>query len=61
MDVRVRLWREHMASFLGPESPLTPEQQIFVREYHDALPAILTDPVNKHALRMLPVTIIVPG
>ena len=51
VDVRVRLWQEHLSSFLSPTSTLTVEQQAFVREYRAALPSVLTDPLNHDQLR----------
>jgi len=42
--VRTALWREHLASFVGPGSALTPEQQAFVRETIVELPVIFDGP-----------------
>ena len=40
-DVRAGFWRDHWAGFLGPDSPLTPEQQAFLREAEAALPELM--------------------
>jgi hypothetical protein len=42
-EVRARFWREHWAAFLGPDSPLSPEQQAFLRETEAALPELTSD------------------
>jgi hypothetical protein len=42
-EVRARFWREHWATFLGPDSPLTPQQQAFVREAETALNELTSD------------------
>lgn len=42
-EVRARLWREHWATFLGPDSPLTAEQQALVREAEAALLGLTSD------------------
>ena len=42
-DVRATFWREHWAPFLAPDSPLSPEQQAFLREAEAALPALMGD------------------
>jgi len=39
-DVRTALWREHLETFLGGDTRFTAEQQQFVRETIDALPAM---------------------
>src|SRR5690349_4603033 len=48
--IRVRMWQEHLESFLGASSPLGPEQQAFVRECRDAVHRILTEPIDREAL-----------
>ena len=48
--VRVRLWQEHLESFLDPTSPLTPEQQAFVRECRDTVHRILAEPIDREAM-----------
>ena len=40
-EVRVSLWREHLAGFLSEESGLTQEQQALIRETIDELPGIV--------------------
>ena len=39
-EQRTRLWREHLESFLGPESGLTAEQRTFVEGTISALPDV---------------------
>ena len=53
VDVRVRMWQEHLSSFLDPASPLTPEQQAFVRECREAMPTLLTQPLDRRALDLM--------
>ena len=36
--LQIRFWREHLETFLGPESRLTPEQQELVRDSIGDLP-----------------------
>lgn len=48
--VRVHLWQEHLESFLSPVSPLTQQQQAFVRECRDTVHRIFTEPVDREAL-----------
>ena len=40
-EIRVSLWREHLAGFLSPESGLTAEQQALVRDAIDELPGMV--------------------
>ena len=42
--VRVSLWREHLSSFLGPDSELTPAQRALVEEAIVELPVIFDGP-----------------
>jgi hypothetical protein len=52
-ETRVSLWREHMGSFLAPESELNDEQRAAVREVIARLPALHAegaDPAERHAL-----------
>jgi hypothetical protein len=39
-EQRTRFWREHLESFLGPESALTAEQRTFVEGTISALPDV---------------------
>ena len=41
---RVAFWREHMTTFVGPDSKLTAEQQAFVQESSHNLPSLLAAP-----------------
>jgi len=41
---RVRFWTEHLQSFLGPESTLSPSQQEFVAATIPSLPELLSAP-----------------
>jgi hypothetical protein len=43
-EVRLRLWREHLESFLGPESWLNAEQRAFVNSAIPELPQLLAAP-----------------
>ena len=48
-SVRVRMWQEHLESFLDPTSPLTTEQQAFVRECRETIHKILAEPIDREA------------
>jgi hypothetical protein len=53
-ETRVALWREHMGSFLAPESGLNEPQRAAVREVIARLPALHTadsDPAERRALK----------
>jgi hypothetical protein len=41
---QIRFWREHLESFIGPESRLTPDQQELVRDSIADLPGIFGVP-----------------
>jgi hypothetical protein len=43
-DLRTALWREHLATFLGDGSALSPEQQAFVVETCEQIPNLLAAP-----------------
>lgn len=43
-DVRVRLWREHLATFLRPESPLTESQRQLLADSISRLSELLAAP-----------------
>jgi len=43
-DLRTALWREHLATFLGDSSALSPEQQAFVSETSEQIPTLLAAP-----------------
>jgi hypothetical protein len=42
-EERVALWREHLASFLGPGSNLSAVQSTLLRQAIDDLPALMSD------------------
>ena len=42
-EERVALWREHLVSFLGPDSRLSLDQRAVLREAIDDLPALMSD------------------
>lgn len=53
-EARVSLWREHMGSFLTPESELNEQQRAAVREVIARLPALHaadSDPAERRALK----------
>jgi hypothetical protein len=39
-ELRTSLWREHLGTFIGPQSALSPEQQELVRDAQDQLPEL---------------------
>lgn len=39
---RTAFWQEHLATFIGPDSTLTPEQQDLVRDASDQLPRLFS-------------------
>ena len=43
-EARTSLWREHLESFVGPDSALTEDQRQLVRDAIDTLPAMFDGP-----------------
>ena len=43
-EARTSFWREHLTSFIGPDSTLTPDQQTLVRDAIAELPLLFTGP-----------------
>ena len=41
-EARTSFWREHLTSFIGPDSALTPDQQALVRDAIAELPLLFT-------------------
>lgn len=44
LDVRLKLWREHLESFLGPQSQLNATQRAFVKSTIPELPQLFGAP-----------------
>ena len=43
-EARTAFWREHLTSFIGPDSALTPDQQTLVRDTIADLPLMFSGP-----------------
>lgn len=51
-DQRTRFWREHLQSFLGPESTLSAAQRTFVESTISALPGVFESPLPEAQQRI---------
>ena len=53
-DRRTKLWQEHLRSFLGPQSQLSPDQRAFVKATIGALPTLFAQPLVQVQAAMKP-------
>ena len=51
-EVRTSFWRDHMRTFLAPDSTLNAAQRAFVEETIDELPLIFGSPLTEARVRM---------
>ena len=50
-DARTAFWREHLTSFIGADSTLSPDQQMLVRDAIDDLPLMFSGPRQEFEAR----------
>lgn len=60
-EQRTRFWREHLLTFLNPDSMLTSEQRAFVQEIVGELPDIFANSLVDVQAKMRPFESRIPG
>jgi hypothetical protein len=50
-EARTAFWREHLTSFVGADSTLSPDQQVLVRDAIDDLPLMFSGPRQEFEAR----------